>query len=186
MNALIVLAALMVCVVLAPTASADTIYNYTGNPMTLTTTGTADVCGGGTSPCSITGTFTVATPLGDSMALTTITPEVLSFSFSDGNQTIDSGVTKFEVGTDVNGNINAWYIEVGTGTDYIWLRNNGNDQSDNGYVVYEHMNPGTWNDPPAGNTAPAATVTTPEPSSLFLLSSGLIGLGFIKRKVFRG
>jgi hypothetical protein len=150
-------------------ARADTTYTYTGTPMTEGTT--PDVCGGG--PCTITGSFTVATPLGDNVPFSytnTITPE--SFSFTDGNQTIATGssVLYFNVGTDASGDIDAWVIQVYglyDGTSFILTDNVGLDESyRNGSTAY-NSSQGTW-DP--------ETTPTPEPSGLPLLSSGLFAV----------
>jgi hypothetical protein len=39
----------------------------------------------------VTGSFTLATPLGPNLALTDVTAQILSYSFSDGVQTLNSG-----------------------------------------------------------------------------------------------
>jgi len=154
-------------------ARADTTYSYTGNPMTDGTS--PDVCNGG--PCTITGSFTVATPLGDNVpfSYSNITPE--SFSFTDGNQTIATGssVLYFDFGTDASGDIDAWVIQVyglNAGTSFILTDNVGLDESYiNGSTAF-NSNPGTWD--------PETTPTrTPEPSGLFLLSSGLLAVAFL-------
>jgi hypothetical protein len=156
-------------------AFADTTYTYTGNPMTYSGTGNANVCGG--SECSITGSFTVASSLGDNFS-GTVTPE--SYSFTDGNQNLSTGsiVNFFTASTDASGAINGWAIELEALGYGPWMvtESSGLDESYNGYLVYNYA-PGTWTseDPTA----------TPEPSSLLLLSSGLVGLGFMKRKVFQ-
>jgi len=165
------LLSLIALLLFAVSARADTTYTYAGNPMIDGTT--PDVCGGG--PCTITGSFTVATPLGDNVPLsyTNITPE--SFSFTDGNQTIatGSGVLYFDLGTDASGDINAWVIQVYglyDGTSFILTNGAGLDESySNGSIVY-NSTPGTW-DP--------ETTPTPEPSSLPLLSSGLFAAAFL-------
>ena len=163
---------------------ADTTYTYTGNPMTEGTN--PDVCGGG--PCTITGSFTVATALGDNVpfSYTPITPE--SFSFTDGIQTIATGsfVLYFDVGTDATGDIDAWDIQVyglSGGTVSILTDGAGLDESyTNGLIAY-NTSPGTW-DP---DTTPTPdTIPTPEPSSLPLLSIGLFAvalLAFRKRQL---
>jgi hypothetical protein len=160
-------------------ARADTVYTYTGNAMTEGAN--PDVCGGG--PCSITGSFTLATPLGADVpfSYSNITPE--SFSFTDGNQTIGTGsyVLYFDLGTDASGDINAWVIQVYglySGTTTLLTSGAGDESYINGATVY-NSTPGTW-DPETVNANDSDAITpTPEPSSLFLLSIGLWALGFL-------
>jgi len=169
------LAALFVSLVsLAPPAFADTVYTYQGNPFSYSQ-GNLPACG---DNCAITASFTVATPLSDNMAETNITPE--SFSISDGTITDDTEFSVFYVGTDPNGNINAWDLSTVFGSIGMETFSYPGDSADvtaqTNYFMLEQI-PGTWTE-----TDPTPT---PEPSSLLLLSSGLIGLGFMKRKVFQ-
>jgi len=177
MKAKIAILSLAALLLTAVGTRADTLYTYAGNPMTEGTN--SDACGGG--PCTITGSFTLAAPLGNNVpfSYTSITPE--SFSFNDGIQTISTGsfVLYFDVGTDATGNIDAWDIQVYglySGTVSILTNSAGLDESYiNGLIAYNNS-PGTW-DP---ETTPTSDViSTPEPSSLALLSIGLFAVALV-------
>jgi hypothetical protein len=92
----------------AARSSADTIYTYTGNPFTTAFSPY-------TTNDFISGSFDLATPLGNNFPLTTISP--ISFSFSDGVQTITSTspgvqITNFQVQTDSSGIPLLWHISI--------------------------------------------------------------------------
>jgi hypothetical protein len=107
----------------ASQARADTIYTYTGNDFTAIEDPTASAVTYTTS-MSITGSLTVAGPLGANLPLTNITTQVLSFSFSDGVNTLTNlntdfgGETSIWVGTDAYGNIDQWYVAL-TGSSRV-------------------------------------------------------------------
>jgi hypothetical protein len=92
----------------AAQSTADTIYTYTGKPFT-------SAFSPYTANDFISGSFDLATPLGNNFPLTTISP--ISFSFSDGVQTIPStspGVQTplFQVQTDSSGIPQFWHISI--------------------------------------------------------------------------
>src|SRR5208283_1399927 len=89
---------------MAGNAFATTTYYYTGNAFN-------DFRNGGACPptCSVTGSFTVATPLAPDLPLTLITP--ISFSLSAGLTTLvdgDPANTSLDVSTDAFGAISTW------------------------------------------------------------------------------
>ena len=92
--------ALSILVLLMP-ARADTVYIYTGNPFTTGATQngpTSLPVGPFTVNDSVSGSFTVATPLGPLLHLVMFTPT--SFSFTDGVDTLtnqNSTLSSFEV-----------------------------------------------------------------------------------------
>ena len=179
-------------------AFADTTYTYTGNPFDSFSGNYS--CG---SECAISGSFTVGNPLASNPSLAVLEGEnsilatgfpisssqVESFSFTDGNTTFNQNNSYFPnsailIGTDSNGMINDWtvFLQFGPYTNYLYTTNTpGRDISSNqvGYYPYTSLgtafnndNPGTW-----------SVTDTPEPSSLLMLSTGLIGLGFIRRRI---
>jgi hypothetical protein len=165
---------------------ADTIYTYTGNhftnaPLPYTTSD------------SITGFFTLSSPLGDNLALANIAADVLSFSFTDGSvNTITSSANSgsfFLISTNSQGNITAWDVRAFLGpvptnvalftcdgsTAFNGCPNFPRDESylQNGAVsAFNTSNPGTWTS--------TQTTPTPEPSSLVLLSFSLGMLSMLR------
>jgi hypothetical protein len=161
---------------------AQTTYDYTGNDFT-------GVDGPFTTSDSVSGSFTVAQALGDNLSFVIIDPT--SFSFTDGVDTITNANSNafddgFEVATNASGEITNWSIDVegsGPGLFSILLGNtNGAAQDggvDGGSVGFNIDDPGTWST--AGTGAPVAV--TPEPSTLALLGTGVLGLaGAVRRR----
>jgi hypothetical protein len=172
-------------------AQADETYTYTGNPFT-TFSGTA-AC----SPvCSLSGSFTISSALGDNFAPAFLTLE--SFSFTDGGFTFTptntaAGIQGIKVGTNSTGQINVWEIDLATAsvggiykgiygtiqTGFIFDESYVYDQNTSSYLALASNsdNPGTW-------TASSSTASVPEPSGLILLGMGLLGVvTWSRRKV---
>jgi hypothetical protein len=156
-------------------ANATAIIFYTGNDFTSFTRPY-------TGNDKVTATLTLASPLGPSLNLASVTP--VSFTLSDGRQTITQStpgiiVEMFVFSTDAFGSPTDWNVEVGS-PDVIIGTKNIQDFSDNGAVTIVkgivNNNPGTW----APNTA--ATSPIPEPSTISVLAAGLLSLVFLWRR----
>lgn len=96
-------------------AQAATTYTYSG-PNFDTFNNPAGVY---SATNRVTGSFTVAVPLRPNLQAIDITPQLLSYSFSDGSQTLYSFNSRncvpaptggFQVSTDSSGRITAWAI----------------------------------------------------------------------------
>ncbi len=181
----------------ATSAWASTIYSYTGNNFNQITNDIwLPVPGEYTTAMYVSGWFEVADPIAANESNMFITP--LSYSFSDGRNTytnLDSVLStsadpdKFIVSTDGAGQIFNWSIGVESfGTGNLWTRNfalavydygavepnwfSSTTQRDNA-IVYD--NPGVW----------TSTSSVPEPSTLLLLGSGMVGLAMTRIRKFR-
>jgi PEP-CTERM motif len=173
--------------VLGPAAQrvrADVVYTYTGNSFN-------DFLNGGTCPptCNVTGSFTVAEPLGPNLSLTLITP--LSFTITSGTATLTDGDpdnTFLSVGTDASGVIDTWSWEVV-----------GPESSPDARILTQNVLRGVYDDVRFGSQPPpfvgplaaevqddpgtwSSSVVVPEPGTGLLLSAGLIGGSLIFRR----
>ena len=171
----IVLLGLVLTTGLAASASADTVYSYTGNRFN-------EFANGYTCPavCNVSGSFTLASPLADNLNLQTISP--VDFSFSDGSNVWNPSSTfsAFKISTDGSGDITGWelfYISFGAANPTLLSENCPGCTiadislllSPNGPFAAVYGDPGTW-------------TATPEPSTLLLFGTGLLGLVSAQRR----
>ncbi len=170
-----------------PCAFASVVYTYTGNPFTsayglLSTTD------------RVTGSFTLPTAIGDDFN-GEIHPSQYSFTAGDGvifDQSTPNGGIQLNIQTDALGYITGWYVGVfinnvadantcGKPKSFTACFATEDDANLDAptYPVSAGVNdnsPGTWSDT-ATHSAEA-----PEPSSLEILTIGLLALGIVARK----
>jgi hypothetical protein len=111
------LSALVLSIGVASPSFAITMYTYTGNNFTTIHNSTPPA-GTYTTNMSISGGFSLASPLAGGLEDINITLAVQTFSFYDGRNTIDqfnASLSQFIVSSDALGNLSRWNIFVWSG-----------------------------------------------------------------------
>ena len=155
-------------------ARADTVYTYTGKDFTLAESPF-------TTSDSVTGSFTLAAPLGDNLSFDDVNP--LSFSFSDGVQTFNSSNTAsefFQFSTDSNGQLTAYSINLPDGPADISIINFPGAYA--GDSAIDAQGDAALNYRAGSFTATTSVSATPEPSGLALLGTGALGLACVVKR----
>lgn len=190
----VLLAGALLSLGLVPCATAGpvTTYTYTG-PGFTSWTGTDS----SSAETNLSGSFTVSSPLGDGLTDATITPT--SFSFTDGYSTLTNLNTSgggdeavFSIWTNGSGQITAWSYTLIGGSPVVYMESSyisgtlddvtydpvagvppAADYTNEAQVAEEsETTPVAW--------VPSSGATTPEPTSLLLLSTGLLVLGIMR------
>jgi hypothetical protein len=176
-------------------AVADTTYTYTGMPFTEFNVGVpqpgTDSCTNGVGECQLSGFFTVASPVpfNNGFPVFDLTP--LSFSFTDGVNTITQSTANafnFSIAVGPSGSIQEWDIIMSAGQQSGF--GGGNLFLSIGHFFGEGFdidstdttNVGGATSHVAGTWITSSPEATPEPSTLFLLGTGLLGLAEVIRR----
>jgi hypothetical protein len=162
-------------------ACADTTYNYTGNHYT-------SISGVYSTSSFMSGDFTVASPLGDSLSDDNISSDLVSWELNDGYftwNTTDAYISTFDISTNSTGAIDGWSIGIvgsssftyGEVIAHVGSSSSSGDSLEDWYTydyptyplwVAGNSDPGDWSGPPT---------VTPEPASGLDLALGLLALG---------
>ncbi|MGA3129480.1 MAG: hypothetical protein ABSD59_01675 [Terracidiphilus sp.] len=121
-------------------AFADTTYDYTGQDYTVLTTGSYN------SSMSMTGSFTVASPLGGDFSAT---PGLISWQFNDGVITwnwSDASIVDFSIVTNATGAIDDWFIGLSGNSGYLVISYADFDIVNSGNGLAYSGVPGVWSE----------------------------------------
>ena len=192
-------AILLVCIV-SPAAKADTVYTYTGQPFTFIN-----------QPHKpgdrVTGSFTMADPLPSNLTDATIEP--VAFSFTDGVNTFSSSLLDYygnplsgdflSFFTDAQGNITRYAVFLnytfspGDPPSYLEMKNDPlidgrvEGMGDEAGIELPSIDIASSNFVAGAFTTQEAVPSsvTPEPSSIALLGTGVVGVVGLLRKRLR-
>ena len=198
------LAAVLGLAVAAPT-KASVLYTYTGNPFNAfqdsePPTGTYD------TTMSVNGSFEVAAPLVSLPSLTDIRAQILSYSFSDGRNTLDDGNSRLAAAfftTDAAGTPLQWDFAVVTdirppvaiGDQFPSIRTTNTTIIFDIGQIFEctavsptafcedfNLDRGSTVLNPVAGSWVVSGRPIPEPSTTLLFGAGLAGLGLMRRR----
>jgi PEP-CTERM motif len=163
-------------------AFADTVYTYTGNTYTFNNGDIYNPSG------HISGSFALASPLGDNETLEVVNP--ISFTFTDGTFTLTKTTVfplfaaSFEIETDASGNITAWNIGLqDIPFHYIFTENIGPYVEDYAVDPTAPVYAYAGNMQDAGTWTSSAPSPVPEPSTILLFGTGILGtLGLLRKR----